>query len=152
VLLRQPIGSDEHVGYDPPKFPDASSTPFSHTDAVSSASTSKFAPVIVPLKLNVWVNVTAFPFGSTVNPADDGLPVFVNEIQLDPGSAAAHAGFAEITCVALPLELVVAVELTSCCESAFAFCTQPIAAISIIASPNFFTICFLRICRPSFLN
>jgi hypothetical protein len=39
---------------------------------------------------------------------------------------------------------VVAVELASGVESAFAFHTQPLAAISVITSPNFFTICFLR--------
>jgi hypothetical protein len=98
----------------------------------------------VPVKLNVSVNVTAVPFGTTTNPADDGSPVFVNEIQLEPASGAAQAGFGEITCVALLVEFVVAVELTTDVESARAFNMQPLAAISIITSPNFFTICFLR--------
>jgi hypothetical protein len=144
VLVRHPIGNDEQVGYDPPKFPDANSTPFSHTDAVSSASTFKFAFVIVPVKLNVSVKVTAVPFGNTVNPGADGSPVFANEIQLEPASGAAHAGFPEITCVALLLELVVAVELATNAESARVFSTQPLAPINRITRLNFFTISFLR--------
>src|SRR5580704_14714755 len=79
-----------------------------------------------------------------MNPGADGSPVFAFEIQLEPASGAAHAGFGEITCVALLLELVVPVELASGVESAFAFHTQPLAAISVITSPNFFTICILR--------
>jgi hypothetical protein len=90
------------------------------------------------------VNVTAVPFGTTMNPGADGSPVFAFEIQLEPASGPAHAAFGEITCVALLLELVVAVELASGVESAFAFHTQPLTAISVITSPNFFTICFLR--------
>jgi hypothetical protein len=99
---------------------------------------------MMPLKLNVWVKVTAVPFATTTNPADDGLPVFVYEIQLEPGSGAAHAGFGEITCVALLVEFVVAVELATDVESARALSKQPLAATSIITRPNFFTICFLR--------
>jgi hypothetical protein len=79
-----------------------------------------------------------------MNPGADGSPVFAFEIQLEPASGPAHAGFGEITCVALLLELVVAVELASGVASAFAFHTQPLTAISVITSPNFFTICFLR--------
>jgi hypothetical protein len=86
-----------------------------------------------------------------MNPGADGLPVFAFEIQLEPASGPAHAGFGEITCVALLLELVVAVELASAVESAFAFHTQPLAAISVITSPNFFTICFLRKNKPNVL-
>ena len=55
----------------------------------------------MPLKLNVCVNVTAVPFGTTMIPADDGLPVFVYEIQLEPGSGAAQAGFGEIALLRL---------------------------------------------------
>ena len=126
------------------KFPDANSTPFSHTEAVSSASTFKLAFVIVPVKLNVSVKVTAVPFGNTVNPGADGLPVFANEIQPEPGSGAAHAGFREITWVALAVEFVVAVELATDVESARASSMQPLAAIKRIARPNSFTICILR--------
>jgi hypothetical protein len=79
-----------------------------------------------------------------MNPGADGSPVFAFEIQLEPASGAAHAGFGEITCVALLLELVVAAELASGVESAFAFHTQPLTATSVITSPNFFTICCLR--------
>jgi hypothetical protein len=68
----------------------------------------------------------------------------VYEIQLEPGSGAAQAGFGEIACVALLVEFVVAVELASNVESARAFSMHPLAPINRITMPNFFTICFLR--------
>jgi hypothetical protein len=85
--------------------------------------------------------------------------VLANEIQFEPGSAAAHAGFDEIFTVgpalAIPsateLLVVLAAELATCCESARAVINDP-AAITASATVAicFSIIQFLRGIRPDF--
>jgi len=139
VPVKHPIGSEEQVGYEPPRLADAISVPLIQTEVVSSASTFSVADVTVPLRLNVCENVTAVPFGTTTNPGSDVFPVSAYEIQLEPASGPAHAEFPTMSCVALPeLFVVVVAELASVVLSAFAAITQqPLAKIRIA---NFFNI------------
>jgi hypothetical protein len=90
------------------------------------------------------VKVTFVPFGTTIKPGAEGAPVFANEIQLEPASGSAQAGFREITWVALPLLFVVAVELASCTVSALAVIRQALAASNRTTKLSFFTFHFPR--------
>jgi len=122
--------------------------PFTITDVVSSANTESVALVIVPVRSKVWVNVTLVPFGTTTNPGSDGLPVSAKEIQFEPASAPAQAGFDDIFCVALPeLLLVLLAELSSDEESALAVKKQPLATTAKANVISFFILCCLRV-RP----
>src|ERR1700722_5364043 len=84
VPVKQPIGSEAQVGYDPPKSADAISTPLIHTEGVSSASTSSHAEVTGPFKVKLCEKVTAVPFGGAKNPGSEVSPVSPYEIQLEP--------------------------------------------------------------------
>jgi hypothetical protein len=46
--------------------------------------------------VNVSVNVTAVPFGTTMKPGLEVLPVLALETQLDPAKGPAHAEFGEM--------------------------------------------------------
>src|SRR5450432_3537943 len=107
VPVKQPIGSEEQVGYEPPRFAEAISVPLIQTDVVSSARTLSVADVTAPLRLNVCENVTAVPLGTTTKPGSDVSPVSAYETQLEPASGPAHAEFPTMFCVALPESLVV---------------------------------------------
>jgi hypothetical protein len=137
VPVKHPIGSEEHVGYEPPRFADAISVPLIQTELVSSARTLRLADVIAPLKLNVSENVTAVPLGTTTKPGLEVSPVLANETQLEPASGPAHAAFPTIFWVALPELFVVFVEeLASDVLSAFAVIKQPLARIRIASFLN----------------
>jgi hypothetical protein len=107
VPVKQPIGSEAQVGYDPPKSAEAISTPLIHTEVVSSASTSSQAEVTGPFKVKVCEKVTAVPFTGAKNPGSEVFPVSPYETQLEPPIGAAHAEFPTMFCVALPELLVV---------------------------------------------
>jgi|SRR5580704_2144641 hypothetical protein len=100
---------------------------------------------MVPERLNVWENIAFMPLGKVVNPGVDGLPVLAKEIQVEPGRAAAQAGFAVMSWVALPeLLTVLMAELSIGVESALIVKKQPLARTAKAKVANFFIIWSLQ--------
>ena len=110
------------------------------TEVVSSASTERVPPFAPALRLNVCEKITSVPFGTTVYPASDGLPVMAYDTRFEsrPRSIpirigiVCRVGFAELL-VVLSAELATIV-------SAFAVSMKLLARTSkasflIIFSP-----------------